>query len=189
MLDDYIRGFNRVLSPDQCKSLIDHFESDCEHEKSVQPNRVTRSDKQIWLKDGEYKNTLKEAVTKMLDVYLSEFPYVYRGNLQLEIPHFKVQRTDTKGGGFHNFHSESSHWENSWRVLVWTIYLNDIPEGEGETEFLYEKIRIQPKTGLGCSFPSAWMYQHRGNPVHTHSKYIATGWYYYPEEVGHYGSP
>ena len=90
MLDDYIRGFNRVLSPDQCKSLIDHFESDCEHEKSVQPNRVTRSDKQIWLKDGEYKNTLKEAVTKMLDIYLSEFPYVYRGN-RCHILKFKEQ--------------------------------------------------------------------------------------------------
>jgi hypothetical protein len=26
------------------------------------------------------------------------------------------------------------------------------------------------------------MYQHRGNPVHTHSKYITTGWYWYPQE-------
>ena len=94
----------------------------------------------------------------------------------------KVQRTNPMGGGFHNFHAEISHVENCKRALVWTIYLNDIPEGEGETEFLYEKIRIQPRQGMGCIFPSAWMYQHRGNPVHTHSKYIATGWYWFPEE-------
>ena len=86
------------------------------------------------------------------------------------------------GGGFHNFHAEVSHYENSNRALVWTVYLNDIPYGEGETEFLFEKIRVQPKKGMGCIFPSAWMYQHRGNPVHTQSKYIATGWYWYPEE-------
>ena len=86
------------------------------------------------------------------------------------------------GGGFHNFHAEISHWENCTRALVWTIYLNDIPNGEGETEFLYDKIRIQPRQVVGCIFPAAWMYQHRGNPVHTHSKYIATGWYWYPEE-------
>ena len=76
----------------------------------------------------------------------------------------------------------NSHWENCHRALVWTIYLNDIPEGEGETEFLYDKIRIQPRQGMGCLFPSAWMYQHRGNPVHSHTKYIATGWYWYPQE-------
>jgi hypothetical protein len=35
---------------------------------------------------------------------------------------------------------------------------------------------------MGCIFPSAWMYQHRGNPVHTHGKYITTGWYWYPQE-------
>ena len=84
--------------------------------------------------------------------------------------------------GFHNFHAEVSHWENCTRALVWTIYLNDIPKGEGETEFLYDKIRAQPREGMGCIFPAAWMYQHRGNPVHTHPKYITTGWYWYPEE-------
>ena len=86
------------------------------------------------------------------------------------------------GGGFHNFHAENSHYADATRALVWTIYLNDVPDGEGETEFLYEKIRVQPRKGMGCIFPAAWMYQHRGNPVHTHPKYIATGWYWYPLE-------
>jgi len=87
-----------------------------------------------------------------------------------------------KGGGFHNFHAEQSHYKNCRRVLVWTLYLNDIPEGEGETEFLYEKIRVQPKKGLGLVFPAGWQWQHRGNPVHTTSKYISTGWWLYPPE-------
>ena len=34
---------------------------------------------------------------------------------------------------------------DSSRCLVWTIYLNDIPEGEGETEFLEYGIKVQPK--------------------------------------------
>ena len=118
----------------------------------------------------------------MLEEYLNEFPYAYRGARKLLTPEIKIQRTNPMGGGFHNFHAEISHWENCTRALVWTIYLNDIPNGEGETEFLYDKIRIQPKEGMGCIFPAAWMYQHRGNPVHTHQKYIATGWYWYPEE-------
>ena len=68
---------------------------------------------------------------------------------------------------------------DSSRCLVWTIYLNDIPEGEGETEFLEYGIKVQPKKGMVCFFPADWTHTHRGNAVYTHDKYIATGWYYY----------
>ena len=102
------------------------------------------------------------------------------------MPENKIQRTDPKGGGFHTFHSEVSHWENCSRTLVWTLYLNDIPDDEGTTEWLYESIKIQPAEGMMVIWPAAWMYQHRGNPVHTHSKYIATGWFWYPEEEFYY---
>ena len=33
---------------------------------------------------------------------------------------------------------------NRHRVLAWMVYLNDVEEG-GETEFLYQKLRIKPK--------------------------------------------
>ena len=52
----------------------------------------------------------------------------------------------------------------------------------------FGNIRNLPKKGMGVVWPAAWMFQHRGNPVHTHSKYIATGWYWYPEETGYYGN-
>ena len=60
--------------------------------------------------------------------------------------------------------------------------LNDIPENEGETEFLLEKIKIQPKKGMMCIFPASFPWQHRGNPVHIYNKYISTGWWLFPEE-------
>ena len=182
MLRNFVRGFENALSSDMCKSLIEWFESNPDV-KTREANRDTRNDKQLWLpEDSELYKPLQKVKFEMLNEYLKEFPYAYRGNKKLTTSESKIQRTNPMGGGFHNFHSEVSHWENCDRALVWTIYLNDIPEGEGETEFLYEKIRIQPSQGLGCIFPSAWMYQHRGNPVHTHSKYIATGWYWFPEE-------
>ena len=171
MLRNFVRGFENALSADMCKSLIDWFESNPDV-KTEEVNRDTRKDKQMWLPDtSELYNPVQKVKLDMLHDYLKEFPYAYRGARQLVTPEIKV-----------HFHSEVSHWENCSRALVWTIYLNDIPEGEGETEFLYEKIRIQPRQGMGCIFPAAWMYQHRGNPVHSHPKYIATGWYWYPEE-------
>ena len=90
----------------------------------------------------------------------------------------KVQKTPPKGG-FHTWHCEHSrHNSSSWRNLTWTLYLNDIPDGEGETEFIEYGIKVQPKKGLLCFFPSAWTHTHRGNPVYSCDKYIATGWYY-----------
>ena len=90
----------------------------------------------------------------------------------------KVQKTPPRGG-FHQWHSEQSFENNSpYRVLTWTLYLNDIPDGEGETEFLEYGIKVKPKKGLLCLFPAAWSHVHRGNPVYGCNKYIATGWYY-----------
>ena len=90
----------------------------------------------------------------------------------------KVQKTPPRGG-FHNWHCEHGREDNaSFRTLVWTFYLNDIPDGEGETEFLEYGVRVQPKKGDLCLFPAGWTHTHRGNAVYSRDKYIATGWYY-----------
>ena len=173
MLRNFVRGFHDALSKDICESLIKWFESEPDV-RTTEVNRASRNDKQMWLPEtSELYEPLQKVKFDMMNKYIEEFPYAYRGARQLVTPEIKVQRTNPMGGGFHNFHAEISHIENCKRALVWTIYLNDIPNGEGETEFLYDKIRIQPRQGVGCIFPAAWMYQHRGNPVHTHSKYIA----------------
>ena len=182
MLRNFVRGFENAMSRELCLSIIEWFESEPDV-RTEEVNRPTRKDKQMWIpENSELYKPVQKIKHEMLEAYSEEFPYAYRGARQLVTPEIKVQRTNPMGGGFHNFHAEVSHWENCTRALVWTIYLNDIPKGEGETEFLYDKIRVQPKEGMGCIFPAAWIYQHRGNPVHTHSKYIATGWYWYPEE-------
>lgn len=90
----------------------------------------------------------------------------------------KVQKTPPKGG-FHQWHCEHARGDScSWRNLTWTLYLNDVPEGEGETEFIEYGVKLQPKKGLLSFFPAAWTHTHRGNPVYSCDKYIATGWYY-----------
>lgn len=68
-------------------------------------------------------------------------------------------------------------FETSTRELVWMIYLNDMPEGEGETEFLYQKRRINPKAGRVVIFPAGLTHVHRGLTVYTQNKYILTGWF------------
>jgi len=90
----------------------------------------------------------------------------------------KVQKTPKKGG-FHRWHSEQSTSDGMQaRALTWLIYLNDTPDGEGETELLEYGVKVQPKAGTVLIFPAGWTHTHRGNPVYSCDKYIATGWYY-----------
>lgn len=86
----------------------------------------------------------------------------------------KVQRVRA-GGGFHAWHSEWSK-ENSARQLVYQVYLNDLPDGEGETEFIYQGVRCKPEVGKLIIWPAGWTHTHRGNPNYSEDKYVVTGW-------------
>ena len=87
----------------------------------------------------------------------------------------KVQKTPA-GGGYHVWHDElGQSVQHSDRVLVWMMYLNNDFEG-GETEFLYQKKRVQPEPGTIVIWPAQWTHQHKGNMVLEGYKYIVTGW-------------
>ena len=86
----------------------------------------------------------------------------------------KLQRT-RKTEGYHVWHAEDSAKELSGRLLTFILYLNDVEEG-GETELLYQSLRIKPEKGKFILFPATFTHTHRGNPPISNSKYIATGW-------------
>jgi len=92
----------------------------------------------------------------------------------------KMQRTDP-GGGYHVWHGEQGNKEHADRVLVYMLYLNDLGEQDGgETEFLYQRLRIRPEANTMIVWPAAYTHAHRGNTVlGNQSKYIVTGWFYY----------
>ena len=89
--------------------------------------------------------------------------------------YIKIQKT-CPTQGYHVWHCEQDTQElNVNRILVWTLYLNDVEEG-GETEYLYQSMRIKPKMGTFTIFPAHFTHTHRGNPPLSGVKYIATGW-------------
>ena len=90
---------------------------------------------------------------------------------------FKLQKTPISGG-YHVWHIEASD-EDLERIMVYTLYLNDVEEG-GETEFLIQSKRVKPKQGTVCIFPASYTHIHRGNPPLSGEKYIMTGWISYP---------
>jgi hypothetical protein len=89
----------------------------------------------------------------------------------------KMQKSDP-GAGYHIWHAEQGSDSDASRCLVYSAYLNTI-EDAGETEFLYQRLRISPKENTMVIWPAAFTHTHRGNVVHGEkSKYIVTGWFY-----------
>ena len=80
--------------------------------------------------------------------------------------------------GYHAWHCDSDKIANSRRMMVSTLYLNTEEKG-GETEFLYQSMRVTPEQGTLALWPAYWTHPHRGNPPLEGEKYIMNGWLEY----------
>jgi hypothetical protein len=121
-------------------------------------------------------------VDDALDVCLQRYAATYFVVKQIRASskEVKIQKTPPRGG-YHFWHCEHFNQLTGPRVLAWMIYLNDIPVGEGETEFIWQKLRVQPEAGKCLIWPTQFTHTHRGNTVYSKDKYIATGWYTFDE--------
>ena len=110
---------------------------------------------------------------KCLTMYQTKYESVltYSG---LQHNYFNIQRTQPSEG-YHVWHHEHGPGTGIHRVLVTMLYLNDDFEG-GETEFLYQSLRVKPKAGTFLIWPAAFTHTHRGNPPIGGDKYVVTGW-------------
>ena len=182
-----------VFSKEECEEIINNVSVAEEYYKhseffSTSPSDTKRKDTQydadlifksmMQQGKGDFLSKLGDILRQGIERYSYNFPVIK--NLHMEehgitYSEFKLQKTPI-GGGFHNWHCEDIVLRD--RFLVWSIYLNDVTEG-GETEFLYQNVRISAKQGCMCVFPSDWTHLHRGNPPISNEKWMLTGWYTY----------
>lgn len=182
--NQFIGIYENILSKEECNNIIESFENDLKNkiddngDKQFFRDKMERYDYQKFYPSSDKLNKIVTVINNALDkciaLYAEEFWIVRQ--LKATSLNIKLQKTPPKGG-YHVWHCEQDNIKIADRVLSWTIYLNDIPDGEGETEFLWQGLRVKPKAGTVCIFPAAFTHTHRGNPVYSCNKYIATGWY------------
>lgn len=185
---DFISIYENALSKENCDFIIQDFERHAANNPSSIINNKNQFDNQemgrldycIFAEKclPDLCNIVNKTLDECLHLYTEEFFPLKQVKARSEV--VKLQRTPPRGG-FHFWHSEIHSRKNMDRVLVWMIYLNDIPDGEGETEFLWQGIRVKPKAGTCVIWPAQFTHTHRGNPVYSCDKYIATGWYTYTD--------
>ena len=128
---------------------------------------------------NEYLLNLRNVTSK----YINKYEWCNKQNPWSILEYIKIQHYQPNEGYF-VYHNERDYYSlsNLTRHLVWITYLNDVEDG-GETEFLYQNIKIKPKKGLTIIFPADWTHTHRGITSKTQEKYIITGWFNYINQV------
>lgn len=183
--DHFIGIYANAVSRENCERII----KDCDRFLAESPREnVTRGAAQTPMLEftrldysfnasihlPEAARIVDEALHACILQYAEQYFVIKQ--LRASTKEVKIQKTPPRGG-YHFWHCESFNKETSVRALAWMIYLNDIPSGEGETEFIWQKLRVQPEAGKCLIWPTQFTHTHRGNPVYTTAKYIATGWY------------
>jgi hypothetical protein len=185
-INKFVGIFENAFSKEYCESLIKDYDTAIEdgYGRTRQDeegfNKLQKSDLQLY---NELHN-IQIPLSRIKEfneifwgtcypIYEKEFPSVKESGGH-SIYSFKMQKTGLREG-YHIWHYESCDRNFCHRLLTWMVYLNDVEEG-GETEFLYQSMRVKPKQGTLVIWPAAFTHTHRGNPPLSNEKYIVTGW-------------
>jgi hypothetical protein len=192
VMNDFIEVYENAYSRDFCQRAMQFF--DQMHDTGLTENRqkyegaprTKKHDDAVYMLDeitvSMYGSRVlsKEFMNPFWDIYYADYVEKYAA-IKEAGPHtiycYNIQKTPI-GGGYHVWHFESAVRAVSNRLLVWSLYLNDVEEG-GETEFLYQHKRIKAKQGTLVIWPASFTHTHRGNPPLSNDKYIMTGWLEY----------
>lgn len=169
------------IPADACEEMIRRFELNKDEQYLGRIGQMAKEDQSIKkstdlvVSGKEHWKDVDRGLFSSLGVAIKEFREAY--------PFFKgpfkdmgyaIQRTAP--GEHYHWHIDGGSHEFSQRQLVAVWYLNDVPGPGGETEFLYQDVKIKPEQGKLLLFPPFWTHEHRGVTLEKGIKYIATTW-------------
>jgi|694.fasta_scaffold00600_74 hypothetical protein len=194
-IKDFIGVFHDVVSEEYCKEVIEFFEHVDElggvySRQDQEPVSSIIKDNNIFHTDDKCPSMVFHSLFRLMKPFVKacdESYALYRKKYGImeEFPSHRIspsiqmQRVRPTQG-YHVWHCENSCLAFGHRILVPILYLNDVAEG-GETEFLYQSMRIAPKRGTLVLFPAAFTHTHRGNPPLSGDKYFITSWIQFVE--------
>jgi hypothetical protein len=190
-LKEHIASFTKVMTHKECQILIDHYNTLSNlnlsftridlrdapnHKKSDTAVFVLEESSVRITPDMGFLNFFLDRLWKCYEEYTTKYSILEQANKH-QVRSMKIQKT-LPGEGYHVWHFESDTLEHSSRLITWGLYLNTVEEG-GETEFLYQGLRVSAVEGTLVMWPATYTHVHRGNPPLSGEKYLLTGWIEY----------
>lgn len=172
---------NHALDPQFCASVIERFEQNTQDQyqgrigQQISEDTDIKRSTDLVVSGKSHWQDVDRALFKSLGVAIREFRQQFTYfNGPFKDMGYGLQRTAP--GEFYHWHIDGGSHEFSQRQLVAIWYLNDVEGPGGETEFLYQQLKIKPEAGKLVLFPPFWTHEHRGSTLQQGLKYIATTW-------------
>ena len=172
---------DRALPPALCRQMIERFEAATDEQyqgrigQTFQEDQSVKRSTDLVVSGKPHWKDVDRALFLSLKAALSElrgaFPF-FKG--RFKDYGYAIQRT--LPGEYYHWHIDGGSHQFADRQLVAVWYLNDVAGPGGETEFLYQQVKIRPQTGKLILFPPFWTHEHRGVTLRQGVKYIATTW-------------
>ena len=177
----FIYEIEHALTPDICQEMIRRFEANPAQQYAGRIGQVAQHDVSIKrstdlaVSGNEHWSDIDQILMRSTGLAVrtvrEKFPYF---NGRFKDIGYNLQRTDA--GEFYHWHIDGGSHDFSQRQLVVIWYLNDVAGPGGETEFLFQDVKIKPQEGKMLLFPPFWTHEHRGAMLLAGVKYIATTW-------------
>lgn len=177
----FIYEVRQALTEDQCRSMIERFEANSDQHMQGKIGQQGTTDDSVkkttdlpvsgnaaWT---DIDKLLFASLAKVLRAFREEFAF-FQG--PFKDTGYHIQRYNA--GEYYHWHIDGGSHDFSDRQLVALWYLNDVEGPGGETEFLYQSVKIKPEQGKLVLFPPFWTHEHRAVELNQGVKYIATTW-------------
>ena len=177
----FIYAKDNALPTELCIEMIRRFEEHGDEQyagrigQTVQQDTGIKKTTDLVVSGKEHWKDVDRALFYSLGTAIKEFRETF--------PYFKgpfkdmgygIQRYNP--GEHYHWHIDGGSHDFSQRQLVALWYLNDVPGPGGETEFLFQDIKVTPQQGKLILFPPFWTHEHRAVTLQAGVKYIATTW-------------
>jgi len=172
---------HNALPAELCDNMVERFEQYTEDQYQGRIGQTASQDNSIKkttdlvVSGKDHWKDVDNNLFRSMGIAIKEFREAY--------PYFKgpfkdmgygIQRYNP--GEFYHWHIDGGSHDFSQRQLVAIWYLNDVPGPGGETEFLFQEVKIKPEKGKLVLFPPFWTHEHRAVTLNEGVKYIATTW-------------
>ena len=170
-----------------CEKIIKSYKHSKKIGATIKRNDGMRKDNQIDFAEMDMRNTdlaveFFDILHTSIDDYIKTLglqnilgPYYYTNML---IQGYEADNFES----YSSWHCEAGNLNNSNRMLIYSLYLNDDFEG-GTTDFMFQKHQEKPKQGKLILFPPGYTHVHRGGMVLSGEKIIATGWVFHSPQM------
>ena len=179
--NSFIFEKQNALPAELCDDMIQRFEAQTDDQYQGRIGQTASQDNSIKkttdlvVSGKDHWKDVDNNLFRSMGIAIKEFREAY--------PYFKgpfkdmgygIQRYNP--GEYYHWHIDGGSHDFSQRQLVAIWYLNDVPGPGGETEFLFQNVKIKPEKGKLVLFPPFWTHEHRAVTLNEGVKYIATTW-------------